>query len=108
MTETPKNTHPVIYTKNNCMPCAMTKKWLTNNDIGFVDNYYGNVNESNNVEVESTDEKKRKWSEEKITKLKDKYLISSLPFVKVVDEDGETLDYWSGFRPDKMKEWFKK
>ncbi|BBQ04300.1 DNA methylase [Enterococcus phage vB_EfaS-DELF1] len=24
-----------IYTKNNCMPCKMTKKWLSNHDLDF-------------------------------------------------------------------------
>lgn len=24
-----------IYTKNNCMPCKMTKNWLKNHDINY-------------------------------------------------------------------------
>lgn len=24
-----------IYTKNNCMPCKMTKQWLKNNGVDF-------------------------------------------------------------------------
>lgn len=104
MTET--KTHPVIYTKDHCPACMMTKKLFTQLNVSYVDNYYGNVEETNNLEVSSTDLAKREWSEKKIQKLKDKYMISSLPFVKVVDEEGELKDYWAGFRPDKIKQWF--
>lgn len=24
-----------VYTKNNCMPCKMTKKWLKNNEVNY-------------------------------------------------------------------------
>lgn len=24
-----------VYTKNNCMPCKMTKRWLKNNGVDF-------------------------------------------------------------------------
>ena len=26
-----------IYTKNNCMPCKMTKNWLKNNGVKYVE-----------------------------------------------------------------------
>ncbi|KFF48126.1 hypothetical protein GY26_16250 [Gammaproteobacteria bacterium MFB021] len=29
----------------------------------------------------------------------------TLPVVVVTDDSGETLDEWSGFRPDKISEW---
>ena len=109
MTEqTNTNVHPVIYTKEHCPQCMMTQKWFKQNNVSFVDNYYGNVEETNELDISSDNEAKRKWSEQKIAKLKDKYLISALPFVKIVDEDGELKDYWTGFRPDKMAQWFKK
>lgn len=102
------NVHPVIYTKEHCPACTMTQRLFKQNNISYVDNYYGNMQETNELDLSSSDKAKREWSDKKIQKLKDKYMISSLPFIKVVDDEGGVKDFWSGFRPDKIKEWFPK
>lgn len=100
--------HAVIYTKPNCMPCKMTTRLLDSKQVPYVNSYYGNSNETNDVDVMSPDNKKRTWSEQKVEKLKAKYNIQSLPLIKIVEDDsGKELDFWSGFRPDKIKEWFE-
>ena len=83
MTEqTNTNVHPVIYTKEHCPQCMMTQKWFKQNNVSFVDNYYGNMEETNELDISSANEAKRKWSEQKIAKLKDKYLISDFRSLK--------------------------
>ena len=41
-----------------------------------------------------------------IEKLKTKYHVRQMPFVKVVQND-QVKDTWSGFHPDKIKQWSK-
>ena len=64
--------------------------------------------EKSKVSKKVIDEKKRNWSIEKIEKLKQKYHIKSLPFIKIVDDNNKVLDSWVGFRPDKISEWCSK
>ena len=46
------------------------------------------------------------WSEKRVEKLKAKYNITSLPFIKIIDDETEEeLEFWSGFRPEKIKKW---
>lgn len=98
--------HAVLYTKTNCMPCKMTSKLIEKLNLPFKANYHDNLEETNLIDVASDDEAKREWSERKIEKLKAKYNITSLPFVKILDDDtGEELDTWTGFVPDKLKFW---
>lgn len=97
--------HAVLYTKPKCVQCKMTRRKMTVLNFPYVDNYYGDCHEDNLIDVESSDEKKRNWSIEKIEKLKQKYHIKSLPFIKIVDDDNKVLDSWVGFRPDKISEW---
>lgn len=107
MTQPKPMTHAVIYTKPNCMPCKMTTKLLDAKNVPYVNSYYGNSSETNDVDVLSSDPKKRTWSEQKVEKLKAKYGITSLPLVKIIDDEtNQELDYWSGFQPDKIKQWF--
>lgn len=107
MTQPKPMTHAVIYTKPNCMPCKMTTKLLDAKNVPYVNSYYGNSSETNDVDVLSSDPKKRTWSEQKVEKLKAKYSITSLPLVKIIDDEtNQELDYWSGFQPDKIKQWF--
>lgn len=54
------------------------------------------------------DERKRNWSIKKVEKLKGKYQIQQLPFIKIVDDDNNILDSWTGFLPGKITEWSKK
>lgn len=48
----------------------MTRRKMTALNFPYVDNYYGDCHEDNSIDVESSDEKKRNWSIEKIEKLK--------------------------------------
>lgn len=99
----------VIYTKPNCMPCKMTTKLMDNLKLPYENTYYGNVLETNSIDIDHPNEEKRNWSYQKIEKIKAKYKITSLPLIKVVsNETEEVLDFWSGFRPDKIKQWSNK
>ncbi|MFR0563860.1 glutaredoxin family protein [Lacticaseibacillus paracasei] len=68
-------------------------------------NYYGNADKSNTIDVSAED--KREWSQHKVERLKAKYHIQQLPLVKIVDEEGRLVEYWSGFRPNKINEYAK-
>ena len=41
-----------IYTKNNCMPCKMTKNWLKNNGIKYIEHNVDENIESLNYLIE--------------------------------------------------------
>ena len=100
------NIHAVIYTKPHCMPCKMTTKLMDSLGMPYENTYYGNLEETNSIELDSHNEVKRTWSEKKVEKLKAKYNITSLPFIKIIDDETEEeLEFWSGFRPDKIKKW---
>ena len=98
--------HAVLYTKPHCMPCKMTTKLLDSLGMPYENTYYGNSDQTNSIELDSHDKAKREWSEKKVEKLKDKYQITSLPLIKIIDDETEkVLDVWSGFVPDKIKFW---
>ena len=98
--------HAVLYTKPNCMPCKMTTKLLDSLGLPYENTYYGNSEQTNSIELDSHDIAKREWSEQKVEKLKAKYQITSLPLIKIIDDESEqVLDVWSGFVPDKIKFW---
>jgi hypothetical protein len=87
----------------------MTTKLLDNLGMPYENTYYGNSNQSNSIELDSKDIAKREWSEKKVEKLKAKYKITSLPLIKIIDDETEkVLDVWSGFVPDKIKFWNEK
>ena len=101
--------HAVLYTKPHCMPCKMTTKLLDSMSMPYENTYYGNSDQTNSIELDSKDIAKREWSERKVEKLKAKYQITSLPLIKIIDDDTEkVLDVWSGFIPDKIKFWNSK
>ena len=98
--------HAVLYTKPHCMPCKMTTKLLDSMGMPYENTYYGNSDQTNSIELDSQDIAKREWSERKVEKLKAKYQITSLPLIKIIDDETEkVLDVWSGFVPDKIKFW---
>ena len=100
------NIHAVIYTKPHCMPCKMTTKLMDSLGLPYENTYYGNSEQTNSIELDSKDESKRTWSEKKVEKLKEKYQITSLPLIKIIDDETEkVLDVWSGFVSDKIKFW---
>ncbi|WP_220730193.1 redoxin NrdH [Apilactobacillus zhangqiuensis] len=68
-----------VYSKNNCMQCKMTKRFLSEHDIDFIER---NINEE----------------PEYVSYLKSKGFMS-LP---VVEADG--IDSISGFRPDQLSQ----
>lgn len=101
--------HAVLYTKPHCMPCKMTTKLLDSLGIPYENTYYGNSEQTNSIELDSKDIAKREWSERKVEKLKAKYQITSLPLIKIIDDETDkVLDFWSGFVPDKIKFWNEK
>ena len=98
--------HAVLYTKPHCMPCKMTTKLLDSLGMPYENTYYGNSDQTNSIELDSQDIAKREWSEQKVEKLKAKYQITSLPLIKIIDDETEqVLDVWSGFVPNKIKFW---
>lgn len=97
--------HLVLYTKNNCVSCKMTHKLLDTLNVDYTDCYHGNPDETNEINLESSDPKKVAWSQAKIDKLSSKYNVHQMPFIKVVDEKGNMIDSWSGFRPDRIKQF---
>ena len=61
----------------------MTRRKMTALNFPYVDNYYGDCHEDNSIDIESSDEKKRNWSIEKIEKLKQKYHIKMFCLLSV-------------------------
>ncbi|MGX7047173.1 glutaredoxin family protein [Pseudolactococcus plantarum] len=101
--------HAVLYTKPHCMLCKMTPKLRDSLGLPYENTYYGNSEQTNSIELDSKDISKREWSEKKVEKLKAKYQITSLPLIKIIDDETEkVLDVWSGFVPDKIKFWNSK
>lgn len=100
--------HAVIYTKPNCVQCRMSRSVMKKNNLPFIDNYYGDANKTNSIDINSDDNRKRSWSERKIESLKNKYGIKQLPFIKIIDDDNKIIDSWTGFRPEKLKHWASK
>lgn len=70
-----------VFTKENCMPCKMTKKWLANNDINFIE-----------VSVDN-DESALAW-----------LIENNYRTMPVVFKNGELVAM--GFQPNKLKEVF--
>lgn len=68
-----------VYTKNRCVQCSQTKKYLKQNDITFKE-----------VNIEYDEQERSRLLEEGWL---------AMPVVKI--ENGES---WSGFRPDKLTE----
>ena len=69
----------------------MTTKWLDRLGYPYQNNYYGNADKSNTIDVSAED--KREWSQHKVERLKAKYHIQQLPLVKIVDEEGRLVEY---------------
>lgn len=95
--------HAVVYTKPNCVQCKMTMRLMDELDISYVDTYYGDANKTNSIDIQSNKQDKRAWSIAKVNKLKEKYHIQQMPLVKIInDETGELMEYWAGFKPEKI------
>lgn len=79
-----------VYSKNNCVKCKMTKKFLKENDIDFleinIDDEEFNLNEYG------------KTRDEFIKYIKDELLLSTMPIV-VTDDT-----YWGDYQLNKLKE----
>ena len=73
--------HITIYTKDKCMPCNFTKKWLDDNGLKY--------------KVINTDLKPESLAEIK------RLGYQTLPVVVV---KGDPSTSWFGFRPDLMEE----
>lgn len=113
---TPLNSglHVVMYSTPNCMKCRITKQNFAKsikNDEGIdvslnVQDYYkDNIDETNVIDILSEDENKKNWSLSKVEKIKEKYGVKSMPLVKIVDNDGHTIDFWSDMDVAAIKKW---
>ena len=85
-----RETYPnqtIVYSKNNCQMCNMTKKQLAANNVPFVEI---NIETQNDATMN-----------EYITYLKEEIKLSTMPIVLPVKESG--LDDWAGFVPSNIK-----
>lgn len=98
----------VIYSKPKCPACKMSKAHFDRNNIPYSDNYYGDKNKTNVIDIENENEEKRNWSIKKVNKIKNKYKITSMPIIKVIDKENNVLDVFGGFNVQKLNEWFEK
>lgn len=78
-----------IFSKPNCMACKMTNNVAQslhiNKDLTVID-----------PEQDTS----------LINTLKSKYHVRQMPFVKVL-KNGKLIDTWTGFQPDKIKQYRK-
>ena len=73
----------VIYTKNNCQPCRLTKKWFTDHDIRYLEH---------NVE------------EDPIAFQQVKHMgYQGVPVVVVPFDWPTAGSHWQGLQPDKLQ-----
>jgi len=98
-------THAVLYTKPNCQACKQTTRLFDRLGYPYENTYYGNSDETNAIDITAADKRKREWSLRKVESLKAKYHIQQLPLVKIVDDDGKLIEYWSGFQMNKIREY---
>ena len=80
-----------VYSRPHCMACKMTNNVLQS--------LHQNIN---HVVLEDSNPKTASL----IEKLKTQYHVRQMPFVQVVQND-QIKDTWSGFHPDKIKQWSK-
>ena len=82
------NVDVVIFRKDNCVKCKMTKRVLEGYGVQpkLAELYYENGAVTDKAQA-----------------LMDKYVIKSAPIVVVKDENGAILDVWSDFQIDKIK-----
>ena len=88
--EMPKIT---IYSKNKCVKCNMTKRFLQQNNVDYLEI---------NIDEEDFNLKEYgKTRDEYIKYIKDELLLSTMPIVVTDDE------YWGDYQIDKLKELVK-
>ena len=76
-----------VYAQKNCMPCKATKKRMMDQLIAFEE-----------VDVVLDD-----LSRDMIVEMG----YSQTPVIIVQDDTGAKVDSWSGYRPDKIREYEK-
>lgn len=82
--------HFVVYSKPHCPQCMGLKMFLKAKNLNFVECYHGNKQETNVIDIESTDENKRNWSEMKRQKFIDEG-YQQMPIVRVYDDENNKL-----------------
>lgn len=88
--EMPKIT---IYSKNKCVKCNMTKRFLQQNNVDYLEI---------NIDDEDFNLKEYgKTRDEYIKYIKDELLLSTMPIIVTDDE------YWGDYQLDKLKELVK-
>ena len=88
--EMPKIT---VYSANNCVKCKMTKKFLQQNNIDYLEI---------NIDDEDFNIKEYgKTRDDYLKYIKDELLLSTMPIV-ITD-----TDYWGDYQIDKLKELVK-
>ena len=88
--EMPKIT---IYSKNKCVKCNMTKRFLQQNNVDYLEI---------NIDDEDFNLKEYgKTRDDYIKYIKDELLLSTMPIVVTDDE------YWGDYQLDKLKELVK-
>lgn len=82
--------HFVVYSKPHCPQCMGLKMFLKAKNLNFVDCYHGNEAETNELDINSEDEKKRNWSESKRQKfIEEGY--QQMPIVRVYNDATDSV-----------------
>lgn len=88
--------HFVLYSKPGCPQCRALTFYFKAKHFNFQDHYYNNEEETNCVDINSENERKRKWSEKKRQKFIDEG-FKSFPVVRVYnDEKNELVETFTG------------
>lgn len=77
-----------VYSKVNCFPCKLTKKWLTEHKVDYT---YEEFDPKQADDYSVVRERLMEFG------------FMSFPIVTVTDDEGNMLNKWTGFAPNKLK-----
>ena len=74
----------LVYSLPSCQPCRMTKTMLIRHNISFED-----------ISLVGRPEKLLEFKQ---------WGVTQTPVVEIVDDDGQRIDWWSGFKLAKIRQ----
>ena len=81
-----------VYSKVNCFPCKLTKRWLSEHNINYDYEEFDPKEEADYAVVR-----------ERLME----YGFMSFPVVTITDDENNVVNKWSGFSPNKLKSLIK-
>lgn len=81
-----------VYSKVNCFPCKLTKRWLSEHNVNYDYEEFDPKEEADYAVVR-----------ERLME----YGFMSFPVVTVTDDDNNVVNKWAGFAPNKLKSLIK-